>query len=205
MEFQGEATLVGLFRLESGAECPARNLVRNMNRSMLTPLVLTFTLGALLSSPNAARADSGWDSKYWGGAVCVPYGNTPDADYSVRGDGIQNATVDKDRWVVCSLTRDSEQGFGPAGSASIEISGTRAVAGSIDCMLTKGNPYMPPMSNVVRSFPQGTGNWAVVYSMGDLYSNASATLTVTCRLPPKAQLTHVRLSENNSTDPDAIP
>ncbi|MCL1634857.1 hypothetical protein M2650_09460 [Luteimonas sp. SX5] len=178
-----------------------------MNRSKLTLKLIfsTFVFGILLSAPDSAHAVNGWDSKYWGGALCVPYGNTPHADYSVRGDGIQNINAGHDRWVVCALTRDSEDAMGPQGSASIEISGTRAAAGSIDCMLTKGDAYMPPMTTLVRSTPYWTGIWSVSFATADLYSSGSATLTVTCRLPPKAQLTRVRISENNSTGPEAIP
>ncbi len=64
---------------------------------------------------------------------------------------------------------------------------------------------MPPMTTLVRSAPYGTGSWAVIYSMTDLYWYGSATLTVTCRLPPQAQLSRVRISEKASTGPDDIP
>lgn len=162
------------------------------------PFLLTLMLGVLLAGTGPAHA--GQDTKRWSGALCVPYGSTPQTDYAVRGDGIQNNSASFDRWVVCALTRDSEEAFNLQGSASVEIRGTRAGAGSIDCMLTKGNLAMPPMANLVQPVPYGTGNWTAIFPAAALQSDASATLAVTCRLPPKAQLNHLRYAESTDTD-----
>lgn len=142
------------------------------------------------------------DDKRWSGALCSPYGGTKQEDYIIRGDGIQNASTTANKSVVCAITKDADEGYNDAnGHASLFVYGTRTIKGSVQCVLSKGNAYFGPVVTVTRDIASATTDWTATFDTADFSgTGATATITVVCRLPPRAKLAHILLNENNTTN-----
>jgi hypothetical protein len=142
------------------------------------------------------------DDKRWSGALCTPYGGTKQEDYIIRGDGIQNASTTANKSVVCAITKDAEEGYSDAnGHAALFVYGTRTIKGSVQCVLNKGNASFGPVVTVTRDIAPATTDWTATFDAADFSgAGATETITVVCRLPPRAKLAHILWYEDNTTN-----
>lgn len=169
----------------------------NLHEKMFQYALLTLMFGLSLCVVNPSYAA---DGKTWGGAMCSPATGIQVADFNLSGQGgIQNNNV-LHRWVVCALTRDSEVPTTVnGGHSTLLVVGERATGESITCQLTKGS-ISQGFQTISKSEPAGNpGLWDLTFDHNNLVSSQFAAISVTCRLPFKAQLTEINFFEDVAT------
>lgn len=166
--------------------------------------VLALTLGAALTLASEARAS---DRKVFSAAaVCAPYtSSAPDyAKLRFRAEGIIN-DADASKFVICSIPRDSEDGWAADGSdfASAVLfrrttSGTPAIT-SNQCVWTVGNNVSEPLQSVTVPATPISATYA--YSILDTppSGDSNSYALVVCRIAPGSLMDSIILEESGVT------
>lgn len=169
---------------------------RNVLPSALLAVALATAIGAL---PGDARADY----KTGTGSACVPYGTTTVWDDLRFLVGAVTPRLDTDEYVLCNFSTDAESGwYGASTEASVAL---QFKAGSVDapvsCTATAGSAYMYGTLTYTKAVTI-PATLSSTLSITDIVAPGSyswAPFNVVCKLPSKATLSRVVLSEAGAT------
>jgi len=168
---------------------------------------IALAIAALAACLSVAPVQAASDIKVIGPGNCQPYGQSSTYEtLAIRADGIQNKTTNTNKYIICPLDRDSEDGWTPDTNGIEVIAYFNHVgAATISCTLTDGQDFsgLVPTASQTLNATVAEGPIKVV-QFNNFGAGNSSSGTMTCRLPPGAKFLTIFMEETSATNtPDA--